>query len=154
MDWTCYEKRTRRARKHHIHCSTLDTGRKTEERTTQEQPASNRGRRAEDPCPLIWGTMTRLAQNRQQWKAFVVALHAKRHNGHEKREKNLFHLPVSFQLGGRRPSWLRVCLAAQRSWVQFLPDILEQGAFACSQSSPFYGLLSGKASGCNPSTAE
>ena len=53
IDWTCYEKRTKGVRKHHIYCSTLDTRRKIEERTTQEHLASNRGRRAEDPWPLM-----------------------------------------------------------------------------------------------------
>ncbi|KAK7094897.1 uncharacterized protein [Littorina saxatilis] len=28
-----------------------------------------------------WGTIKRLAQNRQEWRSFVAALHAKRHNG-------------------------------------------------------------------------
>ena len=30
-----------------------------------------------------WGTVQKLAQNRQGWSTFVVALHASRHNGHE-----------------------------------------------------------------------
>ena len=30
-----------------------------------------------------WGTIQKLAQNRQEWRAFVAALHARRHNGHE-----------------------------------------------------------------------
>ncbi|KAK7103497.1 uncharacterized protein [Littorina saxatilis] len=28
-----------------------------------------------------WGTIQRLAQNRQEWRSFVAALHANRHNG-------------------------------------------------------------------------
>ncbi|KAK7114566.1 hypothetical protein V1264_000610 [Littorina saxatilis] len=28
-----------------------------------------------------WGTIQRLAQNRQEWRSFVAALHASRHNG-------------------------------------------------------------------------
>ena len=30
-----------------------------------------------------WGTVQKLAQNRQEWGTFVAALHASRHNGHE-----------------------------------------------------------------------
>ena len=30
-----------------------------------------------------WGTIQRLAQNRQTWRSFVAALRATRHNGHE-----------------------------------------------------------------------
>ena len=30
-----------------------------------------------------WGTIQKKAQNRQEWKDFVAALHAKKHNGHE-----------------------------------------------------------------------
>ena len=30
-----------------------------------------------------WGSVQRLAQNRQEWRSFVAALHARRHNGHE-----------------------------------------------------------------------
>ena len=28
-----------------------------------------------------WGTVERMAKDRHQWKAFVAALHASRHNG-------------------------------------------------------------------------
>jgi len=59
----------------------------TPEEKRKRGPPRNTWRRtvAEELQTLYhtWGAVQKLAQNRQEWSTFVVALNASRHNGHE-----------------------------------------------------------------------
>ena len=79
MDQTCDDKR---ARQHLPYSPSMDTRGQAETRATQEYLR----RTVEGKLKTLhytWGTVQKLAQNRQEWGTFVAALHANWHNGYE-----------------------------------------------------------------------
>ena len=79
MDRTCDEKRARQHRPHTLHWT-------PEGKRKRRRPKNTWRRTVEGELKTLhhtWGTVQKLAQNRQGWSTFVAALHASRHNGHE-----------------------------------------------------------------------
>ena len=77
MDWTCLEKRS--ARPHHDN-PFLDTRGKTAQREAQYNVA----RTVEAETNEVyhsWGSLQKMAKDRQKWRTFVAALHAIWRNG-------------------------------------------------------------------------